>query len=158
MPAGQPTKYREKYCELVIELAGKGMTHVQIAAELGVAERTIYQWKDDQPKFSQALMRAKTISKARFMRIANDNLDNRNFNANLLKLILSHNYKEDTSKIRKLTSIKPLEQIKEIFEQYTNGLVTIETAERATKLIAFRLDEESRRKLDYLFIQSKNSE
>ena len=38
MPAGQPTKYREEYCELVVELAGKGYTHVQIAAHIGIAE------------------------------------------------------------------------------------------------------------------------
>lgn len=158
MPAGQPTKYREEYCERVIELAKKGYTHVQIAADLGVAERTIYQWKDDNHKFSQTLMRAKTISKARFMKIAMSNLDNRNFNTNLLKLILSHNYKEDTSKIRKLTSTNIIDKINEIFKQYEDGVISIDTAERASKLLAFQLDEDSRRKLDYLFIKSKNSE
>ena len=100
-------------------------------------------------------MRAKTVSKANFMRKAYANLDNRNFNTNLLKLILSHNYKEDTSKIRKLESTDVIDKINEIFKQYEDGYISIDTAERASKLLAFQLDEDSRRKLDYLFSEAK---
>ena len=158
MTAGRPTDYREEYCDKVIELAKIGYTHIQIAAEFEIAERTLYDWKNNNPKFLQALTRAKAISKANFMKKAYDNLENKDFNTNLLKLILSHNYKIDTSEIRKLKSTSVIDKINEIFEQYENGYISIEVAERASKLLGFQLDEESRKKLDYLYIQSKNSE
>lgn len=154
--SGQPTKYKDEYCELVVKLAKKGFTHVEIAAHIGIAENTLYNWRDDNPKFLRSLKRAKTISKANLMQKAYVNLESRDFNTNLLKLILSHNYK-DTSKIKKLTSTTTLDKISEVFQQYEDGFINIETAERASKLLAFQLDEETRKKVDLLCERIKDN-
>ena len=154
MTAGQPTKYKEEYCELAIELAEKGKTHIQICAHIGISERTLYNWRHTYPQFLQALSRAKAVSRSKLLDIAFANLENRNFNTNLLKLILE-NY--NNHHLNRLKSTDALEQIKEIFEQYTNGLITIEVAERSTRLIAFRLDEKTRREIEESTIRLKNA-
>lgn len=52
---GRPTKYRPEYCERVKELGKLGKSIEQIACELDVGTRTIYEWRDVHPDFSRAL-------------------------------------------------------------------------------------------------------
>lgn len=54
-PAGRPTRYRMEYARLVFWMARSGMTNEEIAKELGVAERTFYNWQEKHPKLLQAL-------------------------------------------------------------------------------------------------------
>lgn len=58
MAAGQPTKYRAELCDEFIALRGKGCSVEKVAAIWDISKQTIYQWREDQPKFSDAFTRA----------------------------------------------------------------------------------------------------
>jgi hypothetical protein len=64
MPAGRPTLYRPEYCQLAIDLLSQGYSLAKIAAELRVSRQTIYQWRDDNPEFSDALKAGEAASAA----------------------------------------------------------------------------------------------
>jgi transposase len=58
-PVGRPSKYDPDYCERVIMLGKLGKSIEQIACELNVGTRTIYEWRDVHEDFSRALEMAK---------------------------------------------------------------------------------------------------
>jgi len=62
--AGQPTKYKAEYVELVFWMAQAGLTDKQIAHEMGVTERTLDNWKKTHPEFFQSLKRGKSTPDA----------------------------------------------------------------------------------------------
>lgn len=51
---GQPTKYREEYCEQIIEHMGTGLSFESFAGEIGVSFETLYEWCRRHEKFSEA--------------------------------------------------------------------------------------------------------
>lgn len=53
--AGQPTKLTKKMKGQIKVLALKGFTDVEMAEAVGVTERTINNWKKQQPEFFQSL-------------------------------------------------------------------------------------------------------
>jgi hypothetical protein len=54
-PIGQPTKYREEYCNIAVEYLGKGHSIVALAGKLGVRESTAHAWAKKYPEFLEAL-------------------------------------------------------------------------------------------------------
>jgi hypothetical protein len=56
---GRPSKYRETYCNEVIQHMADGASLTSFAAEIGVARSTINEWMDEHPEFSEACARAK---------------------------------------------------------------------------------------------------
>lgn len=56
---GRPTKYMPAYNELARKAALLGMTDVETAEFLGVAESTLHLWKLEHPKFSESLYAGK---------------------------------------------------------------------------------------------------
>ena len=73
-PVGRPTDYRPDFCELVVELGGQGKSYAQIAAEIGVARKTLYEWATIYPEFSNALNFSRDLSQAWFENIAQGNM------------------------------------------------------------------------------------
>ena len=58
-PVGRPSKYDPAFCERVIQLGKLGKSIEQIACELDVGTKTIYNWRDEHPEFLRALDMAK---------------------------------------------------------------------------------------------------
>jgi len=54
-PVGRPSKYDHAFCERVIQLGKLGKSVEQIACELDVGTKTIYNWRDEHPEFLRAL-------------------------------------------------------------------------------------------------------
>ncbi len=54
MPAGQPTSYKEEYCEMLIEHMSKGFSFRSFAGVVDVCADTIYEWCKQHSKFSDA--------------------------------------------------------------------------------------------------------
>jgi transposase len=54
-PVGRPSKYDPAFCERVIQLGKLGKSIEQIACELDVGTKTIYNWRDEHPEFLHAL-------------------------------------------------------------------------------------------------------
>ena len=51
---GRPTKYKEEYCEMLIEDLGNGMTYTAFAGLIGVNIDTLYEWEKVHSAFSDA--------------------------------------------------------------------------------------------------------
>ena len=63
-PVGRPSLYDPAYCEKVIELGKLGKSIEQICFDLNTPVRTLYEWRDRYPEFSQALEDAKGFEQA----------------------------------------------------------------------------------------------
>ena len=61
---GRPTLYLPEYCEEVIRLGKEGKSFEQIAAELNLALRTLYLWRDTYPQFMHAMEDSKVYEQA----------------------------------------------------------------------------------------------
>lgn len=60
--AGQPTKYKEEYCEKVIEWGKLGELPIDWAGKLGCTPQTLHNWANSHPKFFEAFKAAKNYS------------------------------------------------------------------------------------------------
>ena len=63
-PVGRPSTYDPAYCERVIELGRLGKSIEQICSNLNTPVRTLYEWRDRNAEFSQALEYAKELEQA----------------------------------------------------------------------------------------------
>ena len=63
-PVGRPTTYNPAYCEEVVALGKLGKSIEQICFDLNTPVRTLYEWRDRHPEFSQALEDAKAFEQA----------------------------------------------------------------------------------------------
>lgn len=51
---GRPTKYKEEYCQMLIDHMKEGFTFESFAAVINVNRDTLYAWANDFPLFSDA--------------------------------------------------------------------------------------------------------
>ena len=92
---GQPTKYRPRFCQRVIELAREGYSVAELAADLDVSIQSLYEWKEPHPAFSEAMTRAGQLSLAWWEKQARENLvseQGRALNATLWSKYLAANH------------------------------------------------------------------
>lgn len=54
MPAGRPTKYDEKFCELLIKHMSQGLSFESFAAQCDCHWDSLYEWVKVYPEFSEA--------------------------------------------------------------------------------------------------------
>jgi len=64
MKTGRPTKYKEEYCQQIVDFMSDGASIVAFAAEIGVNDSTIYEWASVHPEFSRAKKLAMSKSQA----------------------------------------------------------------------------------------------
>ena len=51
---GQPTKYKEEYCELLIEHMNQGLSYESFAGAVGASRQALYDWEKVHEEFAQA--------------------------------------------------------------------------------------------------------
>jgi hypothetical protein len=79
-PRGRPTLYDGCFCARVLELAGKGFSKAEIAADLGVSQRMLDSWGTAHPEFREAMRRAKDLEYAWWLRTGREGLTDKNWN------------------------------------------------------------------------------
>lgn len=52
--AGQPTKFKEDYPQMLIEHMANGYSFATFGAIVDVSRQTLYKWLEDQPEFQKA--------------------------------------------------------------------------------------------------------
>lgn len=58
LPAGAPTKYRPKYCDMLIAHMSRGSgSYLSFAGKIDVCYDTLYEWEKVHPAFSDAKKR-----------------------------------------------------------------------------------------------------
>ena len=102
MPAGRPTDYRPEMCGQVVELGRQGKSHAQIAAALDVARKTLYEWQERYPEFSDAITHAKDLAQAWFEDMGQSGLVMPGFNASLWAKQVSCRFREDYTDASKI--------------------------------------------------------
>jgi hypothetical protein len=96
-PVGRPTKYKEEFCERVIELGKQGYSKAMIAATLDIARETLDEWIDSKPEFSDAMKIAITQSQFWWEKTAQENLKNNQFNSPLWSKSMPARFPKDYS-------------------------------------------------------------
>lgn len=161
MTAGRPTKYREDFCDKVIELGKAGKTQVQIASELDICEDSLYEYMKKFPKFSEAIKKASQFCEAFMLNLMQHNLVDSNINTAGWMIIMRNKFgyhnkqydqQKDNASIRKLVSVDPIEQIREVIAQYVNKQISLDTAERSIKILAVLLNDEDRKRVEGLLL------
>ena len=95
MPAGRPTKYREEYCDAVVEHMSHGASLTSFAAEVDVARSTINVWIEEYPEFSESVKRAKAKCAAWWEKIGRDGAQGGGANPTLVIFGLKNMAAED---------------------------------------------------------------
>lgn len=64
MPAGRPTEYDPKYCELIKQFMGDpfGLSFRAACAKMGIPKSTAYDWVKRYPEFSDAVSQANELN------------------------------------------------------------------------------------------------
>lgn len=63
---GQPTKYREEYCEKVIEVMMGGASKGEVCLELECTYQTFLNWQEKFPEFKTAVAKGLNFSKGKW--------------------------------------------------------------------------------------------
>lgn len=92
---GRPSKYKPEFCAQVIELGKEGKSVAQIAAAFEVDKASIYRWEEEHEDFRTAFARAKALSQTWWEDKAQQNLSDKNFNAQLWLKSVASRFRED---------------------------------------------------------------
>lgn len=60
----RPTKYDPAMCEQAVDLMREGASITEVAADLGIAKSTLYEWRESIPEFSDAIKAGEDLSAA----------------------------------------------------------------------------------------------
>ena len=97
---GRPTTYQPEYVETVLALGSEGYSKAELIKAVSAGcRRTFERWIEAQPEFADAVIRARDLSLAWWERRARRNVDSRDFNANLYRIVVGarfpdHGYKD----------------------------------------------------------------
>ena len=111
---GTPYKYRQEFCEQVVEILAQGKSLAAVCAHLDVSRQALYDWRDAHPEFNNALQRGIQKCQAYWEEIGKDgivgNLDK--FSATpwifTMKNRFRDDYKEDKEPSRDASVIEKL--------------------------------------------------
>ncbi len=92
---GQPTLYREEYCDTVIEWGKQGKSRTWMAANLGIDRKTIDNWADANPEFFLALSRAKALEQAHWEDLGYSGLTADKFNSGIWTKSMAARFPDD---------------------------------------------------------------
>lgn len=95
MPAGRPSTYDPAYCDQVIEWGKLGKSRTWMAAQIGVARKTIYEWESSFPDFCDAMTCAMALSQAWWEDAGQDNMLQTGFSASAWSRSMAARFPED---------------------------------------------------------------
>lgn len=83
MPAGRPTKYKKEYCQVLIDQMREGASIEEVAGEICVETKTLYNWAEKHPEFLQAKRKGEALSRQWWMKQGRIALRDKEFNSSL---------------------------------------------------------------------------
>ena len=66
MSAGRPTKYKDEYCDLVVELMKDGASKAEVCLELECCFQTFLNWQEEHAEFLEAVKKGLHLSKGKW--------------------------------------------------------------------------------------------
>jgi len=92
---GRPTKYSPEFCEEIIKLGEEGKSIAQMASHFDVDKASIYRWSEEHEDFRTALARARAHAQTWWENAAQENVGNKNFNAQIWLKSVASRFRED---------------------------------------------------------------
>lgn len=86
-PIGRPPKYREEYCQMILDMGKEGCHVYEMAMRLDVSKECLYEWARKHPIFSDAFSRARQYSKAWLINEARNNMSNKCYQPKLTEWV-----------------------------------------------------------------------
>lgn len=74
---GRPTKFKEEYCDALIEHMEKGYSFESFAGKLRVSKQTLYTWVESNPDFLDAKSIGTELARLYWEGLAIDHMDGR---------------------------------------------------------------------------------
>lgn len=104
--AWQEPLYKKEYCEIAIKVMSGGESLVAVAAEIGVARKTIYNWMDSHPEFNYAINVGKAKSQRLHERTGEDGINGeiKNFSAPAWIFTMKNRFREDYAEEKQQSS------------------------------------------------------
>ncbi len=102
MAGGRPTKYKEEYCDLVMEVGSEGGWLAEMAEACDVHRSTMDEWAGKHPKFSEALTRAKQKAQAWFEKTGRHGMTADKFNSSLWARQMSSRHPDEYTERNRL--------------------------------------------------------
>lgn len=161
---GRPTLYKEEYCEDIVRLAKKGVNLYLIAEQFEVTKTSLLEWKKVHKRFSVAYTRASNILMGLTVKKVEDNIDNKNFNANGARLVWAqHNLAEQRAlQISGLGQGTLLQRGEAILQSVAEGNLTADEFQKSVTALSqlAKIEEvtELREKLEKYEEAEKNTE
>tara|TARA_R110000787_G_scaffold6571_2_gene22874 strand:+ start:7274 stop:7816 length:543 start_codon:yes stop_codon:yes gene_type:complete len=139
---GRPSKYKEEYCEEFLRLSELGLTAVSIAEEFDVHTDTLQEWIKVHPKFSVAYSRGAQKRSSYYLKLAQANMSNKDFNFNMFrwmsKFVCEKKHVGATVYVPGMSGTNdPLEKIKLTLKALSEEIITPDEA----KVIVGTLDQ-----------------
>lgn len=94
-PVGRPSEYDPAYCEKVVEWGAQGWSFAEMAAELGIAKQTLYNWRELHTEFMDACLRAQTQCQRWWEREGRTGMTSSVFNGNVWAKNMSNRFQDD---------------------------------------------------------------
>lgn len=139
MPAGRPTKYDPAFIDRLPELYAQGMSHVEVATELGVSKARFYDYMDKYEEFRDAVKENVSLSEGWWASQGRSNLENPKFRDILWSMNMRnrHGWGEKRKvQIRGFAKAKtPNEKMNCIHEAVERGDLTAEEATQFASLV-----------------------
>lgn len=115
-PIGRPSDYRPEYCQRVVEWGRLGWSFAEMAAEIGIAKQTLYNWQEKHSDFMDACSRAQTQCQGWWERKGREGMEAPLFNSNVWAKNVSNRFPDDwrdkTEVKHVLSHEQALEQLK----------------------------------------------
>lgn len=103
----RPTKYDPAMCVQAIELMREGASITEVAAELGIAKSTLYEWRESISEFSDAIKRGEDLSAAWWEREGRTSLRDKDFSYTGWYMNMKNRFGwRDKQEIEQTTTIK----------------------------------------------------
>lgn len=81
---GRPTKYKQEYCDVAIELMSEGASLIEVAAAVGASSyQTLYDWMKANPDFLEAIKKGELLSQSWWERKGREGVEANQFNSTL---------------------------------------------------------------------------
>jgi predicted DNA-binding protein YlxM (UPF0122 family) len=138
--------YEQKYCDQIKILMEDGLSVAEVAAEIGVSKKTLYNWRIN-PEFDEAFEIAVTKSEAWWQRTCRSNLGNKFFNDRAWQTQMRNRFgysEHRAMRIEKLNeAATPSERLNVINDELSKGIITPQEAAKLSQIFAVqaKIDE-----------------
>jgi len=92
---GRPSKYQPRFCDIVVQVGQRGGSMVAMAEACDAMRVNLYDWAEQHPEFSSALVRAKQAEQIFWENMGLQGLHADRFNAMVWKTSMQARFRED---------------------------------------------------------------